>query len=69
MRTWFANVRARRGAQPAVATAGASSGAGSGSDGDSQIHALERLADLHDRGALTDEEFAAEKGRLLPAAH
>jgi hypothetical protein len=26
---------------------------------------LKVLADLHDRGALTDEEFAAEKARLL----
>ncbi|HSL66327.1 MAG TPA: SHOCT domain-containing protein [Gaiellaceae bacterium] len=26
---------------------------------------LQVLADLHDRGALTDEEFAAEKARLL----
>lgn len=29
------------------------------------IAALERLADLHDRGALTDEEFAGEKRNLL----
>jgi hypothetical protein len=29
------------------------------------IAALERLADLHDRGALTDEEFAGEKANLL----
>jgi len=27
---------------------------------------LERLADLHDRGALTDAEFAAAKAALLP---
>jgi Short C-terminal domain len=26
---------------------------------------LSVLADLHDRGKLTDEEFAAEKARLL----
>ena len=29
---------------------------------------LERLADLHDRGALTDEEFAAAKAALLTSA-
>lgn len=29
---------------------------------------LTRLADLHDRGALTDEEFAAAKSRLLGGA-
>jgi hypothetical protein len=26
---------------------------------------LARLADLHDRGALTDEEFAAQKAKIL----
>ena len=26
---------------------------------------LERLADLHDQGVLTDEEFEAQKARLL----
>lgn len=29
---------------------------------------LERLADLHDRGALTDDEFAAAKAALLASA-
>jgi Short C-terminal domain len=28
---------------------------------------LQVLADLHDRGKLTDDEFAAEKARLLGA--
>lgn len=28
---------------------------------------LQALADLHDRGKLTDEEFAAEKARVLGA--
>ena len=28
---------------------------------------LQTLADLHDRGKLTDEEFAAEKARVLAA--
>jgi hypothetical protein len=32
------------------------------SDGTTQ---LQTLADLHDRGKLTDDEFAAEKARLL----
>ena len=32
------------------------------SDGASQ---LQMIADLHDRGKLTDEEFAAEKARIL----
>lgn len=30
-----------------------------------RLAALERLARLHDQGALTDAEFAAEKARLL----
>ena len=29
------------------------------------IDALTRLADLRDRGVLTDEEFEAQKARLL----
>ena len=32
---------------------------------DDRVVALERLQRLHDQGALTDEEFAAEKARLL----
>jgi hypothetical protein len=29
------------------------------------VEELRVLADLHDRGKLTDEEFAAEKARLM----
>jgi hypothetical protein len=47
----------RRGAAPAAALAG-SGGAGG------RVVELERLAELHDRGSLTDEEFAAEKAAL-----
>ena len=36
----------------------------SGSGG-SSADELEKLADLHQRGALTDEEFRAEKSKLL----
>lgn len=32
---------------------------------DSRLQRLERLADLRDKGVLTDEEFAAEKARVL----
>jgi hypothetical protein len=32
---------------------------------DSYLQELERLADLRDRGILTDEEFAAKKKQLL----
>jgi hypothetical protein len=34
-------------------------------DTDSRLHRLERLAELHEKGVLTDEEFAAEKARVL----
>jgi Short C-terminal domain len=34
-------------------------------DQDAFLARLERLGDLRDRGVLTDEEFAAEKARLL----
>jgi hypothetical protein len=32
---------------------------------DPTVDALERLAGLHDRGVLTDEEFAQQKARIL----
>jgi hypothetical protein len=32
---------------------------------DSRLRRLERLADLHEKGVLTDEELAAEKARVL----
>ncbi len=32
-----------------------------------RLYALERLTHLHATGALTDEEFSAEKKRLLSA--
>jgi putative oligomerization/nucleic acid binding protein len=38
-------------------------GASSGADAD-RVQSLERLAALHDRGALTDEEYEAEKALL-----
>jgi hypothetical protein len=35
------------------------------SEQDKKIARLQALADLHERGALTDEEFASEKARIL----
>jgi hypothetical protein len=32
---------------------------------DDRVDQLAKLKDLHDRGALTDEEYAAQKQRLL----
>ncbi|MBS1887119.1 MAG: SHOCT domain-containing protein [Actinobacteria bacterium] len=32
---------------------------------DARLSSLERLATLHEKGVLTDEEFAAEKARLV----
>jgi len=37
-------------------------------DEDARLERLERLASLREKGILTDEEFAAEKARLLSAA-
>ena len=37
----------------------------SGAGEDDSLAQLEKLADLRDRGALTDEEFEAEKRKLL----
>lgn len=36
-----------------------------GNDEDSRLARLERLGGLHEKGILTDEEFAAEKSRVL----
>jgi hypothetical protein len=36
-----------------------------GGGGDDDVARLERLAKLHESGALTDEEFAAAKARIL----
>jgi len=44
---------------------GAGEARGGDGDGESSVDALERLAALRDRGALTDAEFEAEKRRLL----
>jgi hypothetical protein len=32
---------------------------------ESRLRRLERLAELHEKGVLTDEELAAEKARVL----
>ncbi len=34
-------------------------------DTDAQIAQLEKLGELHDKGILTDEEFAAKKQRII----
>ncbi len=53
-------------ASASAATAGSSGGGSGGSGGgNTQIDDLERLASLHDRGVLTDEEFRAQKTALL----
>ena len=54
--------RMRGGRERHVATAGAPAAA---AGGDPRVGELERLAGLRDSGALTDEEFAAEKARIL----
>ena len=53
--------RMREGREGRVATAGAPAAAA----GDPRVGEIERLAGLRDSGALTDEEFAAEKARIL----
>ena len=34
-------------------------------DEDARLSSLERLGTMHEKGILSDEEFAAEKARLL----
>ena len=43
----------------------AASAASAADETDDRLEALERLARLHESGALTDAEFAAEKRRIL----
>jgi Short C-terminal domain len=69
VRDWFSSRR-----QSLLAGfAGTRPNAGPAGEGEQRISALERLADLHHRGALTDEEFRAQKATLLepsaPADH
>jgi hypothetical protein len=45
--------------------AAAQQGAGEAAPADDKTAEIERLAQLHASGALTDEEFAAAKARIL----
>ena len=53
---------AQQEAAPAPAPVAAPAAAPAGDDTTAQ---LKKLADLHDQGVLTDEEFAASKKKLL----
>jgi hypothetical protein len=57
LRAWFSRRFARGPAAPAAAA----------TNGGSAIDDLERLSALHDRGALTDDEFMSQKTALLGA--
>jgi Short C-terminal domain len=52
-------------AQPTGPAAPAERATSDGTDADAVLAALGRLGDLHQRGILTDEEFAAKKAELL----
>jgi Short C-terminal domain len=76
IRDWYAARRGstlaalstwRSSASPDLAASATSSGSAvsTTSARDTRIDDLERLANLHDRGALTDEEFRAQKTALL----
>jgi hypothetical protein len=58
----------RAGVVRARTAAGRGPAAGNGAPpADPRLERLERLSDLHDRGALTDDEYAAEKAMVLKA--
>jgi hypothetical protein len=64
IREWYA--ARRHSTLSAISTARSGAGSGRGGPGqDTRIGDLERLASLHDRGVLTDEEFRAQKTALL----
>ena len=52
-------------AEPAGPAAPPERVSSAGTDADAMLAALERLGDLHQRGILTDGEFAAKKAELL----
>jgi hypothetical protein len=64
IRTWY---DARRHAAFSAISAARSTStvAAGGGAGDTRIGDLERLASLHERGVLTDEEFRLQKTALL----
>jgi hypothetical protein len=64
IRTWF-STRRHSGHSILSAISPSRSAVAAGGAGSTRIADLERLADLHDRGALTDEEFRAHKAMLL----
>jgi hypothetical protein len=51
--------------QQATAPAPAAAAPAAGNVPDSTIETLKQLAQLHDQGVLTDDEFAAQKRKLL----
>jgi hypothetical protein len=63
IRAWYA--ARRHAAFSSIAAARSASTATAGGGGDTRIGDLERLASLHDRGVLTDEEFRLQKTALL----
>jgi hypothetical protein len=63
IRAWYASRRHFALSSVLAARPGAADGGGAG--GDTRIADLERLAGLHDRGVLTDEEFRVQKTALL----
>ena len=50
---------------PAAPALAAPAAPAASAGGDDRIAKLQRLADLKNQGILTDEEFAAEKARIL----
>jgi hypothetical protein len=56
---------AERTAAPPPPAAPPARAAPAGTDADAVLATLDRLGDLHQRGVLTDEEFAAKKAELL----
>ena len=61
----FGITRPVAGAAPAPAAPAAAPSAAPADGADDRIEALERLSKLHQDGVLTDDEFAAEKQKIL----
>jgi hypothetical protein len=64
MKAWFTGLRERRRAAPAAVDGGSA-----GTSVHDRFEELDRAAALHDRGVLTDEEFASQKDLILQGSN
>jgi hypothetical protein len=60
-----AALQAKLGGQTPIVMAAGAAGSSANAGGEDPVEQLTKLADLRDRGVLSDEEFATQKARIL----